>query len=131
MTKAPPESIILTYLDRYGNRPFGHPVQMDSNGSIIFVAERTNNIPEHFFGSEKQKLRRRVGRAHLGRDLEEQPAQAALVANLNNQEYVRIVCGSLDSLPNAFAALNENYNSPLVRSNKDTITQVVTYNFWI
>ena len=123
LTKASPESIILTYLDRYGNRLFGHPVQMDSNGSIIFVAERTNNIPEHFFGSEKQKLRRRVGRAHLGRDLEEQPAQAALVANLNNQEYVRIVCDSLDRLPNAFAALNENYNSPLVRSNKDTILQ--------
>lgn len=123
LTRSTPEKIILTYLDRYGNRLFGHPVKMDTDGRIIFVAERTNNIPEHFFGREKRKIRRRVGRAHLGRDLEEQPAQAALVANLNSQEYVKIVCGSLDRLPDAFAALNVNYNSPLVRSNKDTILQ--------
>lgn len=124
--KKTPYTIILTYLDRYGTRLFGHPIGLDGKGKIIYVAERTNNVPEHFFGHEKQKLRRRVGRAHLGRDLEDQPAQAALVANLNNPEYVNIICGSLENLPSAFATLDtksNNYTSPLVRSNKDTELQ--------
>jgi len=51
-------------------------VILDDDGTVIAVVQRTNNVDEHFFGNEKQQLRRRVGRAHLGRDLEDQPAQA-------------------------------------------------------
>jgi len=92
----------------------------------IAVVERTNNVAEHFFGKEKQHLRRRLGRAHLGRDLEDQPAQAALAANLRHPDYVRILCGSLDNLHNAFANLDKqalNESTPLVRSNRDTALQ--------
>ena len=42
----------------------------------------TDNIAVHFFALSKEKLRRRLGHAHLSRDLEDQPAQAALAANL-------------------------------------------------
>ena len=93
---------------------------------MIAVVERTNNVDEHFFGDEKQNLRRRVGRAHLGRDLEDQPAQAALAANLQHPDYVRILCGSLDHLHNAFAELDRQMleqATPLVRSNRDTALQ--------
>jgi len=93
---------------------------------VIAVVERTNNVDEHFFGDEKQNLRRRVGRAHLGRDLEDQPAQAALAANLQHPDYVRILCGSLDHLHNAFAELDRQMleqATPLVRSNRDTALQ--------
>lgn len=65
---------------------------------------------------------RRLGRAHLGRDMEYQPAQAALAANLLCPEYVRIVCGTLDRLPQAFAALDRQAiaaATPLERNNKD------------
>jgi len=81
-------------------------------------------VPEHFFGAEKRKLRRRLGRAHLGRDLEDQPAQAALVANLQHPEYVRVLCGSLDNLPSAFAELDEQAlerTTPLSRNNRDSV----------
>ncbi len=98
-----PHAIILKYFNKYKNQLFGHPVIRDEDGTVIAVVERTNNVEEHFFGSEKQQLRRRVGRAHLGRDLEDQPAQAALAANLRHPDYVRILCGSLDHLHNAFA----------------------------
>lgn len=67
-------------------------------------------------------MRRRLGRAHLGRDMEDQPAQAAFVANLRDPDYVRIVCGSLDQLPQVFAALERPLasNPPrLQRSNRD------------
>ena len=87
------------------------------------VVERTNNVPEHFFGREKQRLRRRLGRACLGRDLEQQPAQAALVANLTQVDYVRVVCGSLDNLPDAFATLDPCTvadSSPRLRDHRDS-----------
>ncbi len=90
------------------------------------IVERTNNVPEHFFGREKQHLRRRLGRANLGRDLEDQPAQAALAANLRQPDYVRVLCGSLDHLPMAFAELDEQafeQVTPLSRSNRDSNLQ--------
>jgi len=118
-----PESIILKYLDRYKDFLFGHPVIRNNDDRIIGMVERTNNGAEHFFGDDKQKIRRRVGRANLGRDLEDQPAQAALVSNLNHTDYVEIVCGSLEQLPDAFAKLDREklkQKSVLQRSNKDT-----------
>ncbi len=118
-----PARIILKYFERYGKHLFGHPALRDAHGTILAVVERTDNVPEHFFGAEKQKLRRRVGRAHLGRDLEDQPAQAALVANLQHPEYVRVLCGSLDNLAIAFAQLDEpalERTTPLSRNNRDS-----------
>ncbi len=116
-----PAHIILKYFERYGKRLFGHPTLRDKDGTILAVVERTDNVPEHFFGTEKRKLRRRLGHAHLGRDLEDQPAQAALVANLEHPEYVRVVCGSVDNLPIAFAELDQQdleKTTPLSRNNR-------------
>ena len=121
-----PAGIILKYFARYGAHLFGHPARRDEDGNIIAVVERTNNIPEHFFGDDKQRLRRRLGRANLGRDLEQQPAQAALVANLRHASYVRVLCGSLENLPTVFAALNEQElgEAPaLVRDHRDKTLQ--------
>ena len=121
-----PRAIILKYFNKYMDRLFGHPVIQDEDGTVIAVVQRTNNANEHFFGNEKQRLRRRVGRACLGRDLEDQPAQAALAANLRHPDYVRILCGSLENLHNAFAELDEQSLSdatPLVRDNRDTALQ--------
>ena len=101
-----PERIVLRYLDRYGEGLSGHPVARDEAGRALAVVDRTNNVLEQFFGAAKQGLRRRVGRAHLGRDLEDQPAQAALTANLRHPDYVRILCGTLEKLPEAFAQLD-------------------------
>jgi len=116
------EVIILKYLDRYSPHLFGHPLLVE-DGNILAVVERTNNVAEHFFGADKQKLRRRLGRANLGRDLEDQPAQAVLVSNLNHPDYVKITCGSLKNLPTVFAELGRGKvknESTLQRSNKDT-----------
>ncbi len=58
------EVIILKYLDRYSPHLFGHPLLIE-DGNILAIVERTNNVAEHFFGADKQKLRRRLGRANL------------------------------------------------------------------
>ena len=117
-----PEAIVLRYLDRYGDALFGHPVVRDRTGRALVVVDRTNNAAEHFFATAKQNLRRRLGRAHLGRDMEDQPAQVALAANLRHPDYVRIVCGTLEALPRAFAELDRQgitATAPLQRNNRD------------
>ncbi|MCP4289414.1 MAG: hypothetical protein GY792_34175 [Gammaproteobacteria bacterium] len=120
---ASPYPVIVKYLDRYEDRLFGHPFRYDDDGTMSAIVERTNNVLEHFFGDEKQRLRRRLGRAHLGRDLQDQPAQAALAANLRHPDYVRVLCGSIAHLPIAFAELDDQdleQAGPLSRTSRDT-----------
>lgn len=124
--RSSPSAIILTYLERYGDHLFGHPALRDEHGGVLAVVERTNNPAEHFFGQSKQRLRRRLGRANLGRDLEQQPAQAALVANLRHPDYVQVLCGTLDQLPQAFAGLTVRgveMATPLLRDHRDADLQ--------
>jgi hypothetical protein len=121
-------AIILKYLREYGPNLFGHPAKFDQEGGVVAVVERTNNVAEHFFGGHKQKLRRRVGRGQLGRDLEKQPAQVAFVSNLQDPEYVQLLSGSLENLPAAFAALDQDSSTkvlPLVRDHRDSHLQSV------
>ena len=54
----------------------------------------------------KRGERRRSGRKVLAQDLEQLPPAAALAANLRLADYVAILCGSLDMLPQAFAQLD-------------------------
>ena len=118
-----PEAVVLSYLERYGEQLCGHPVVRDSAGRAQAFVARTNNVIEQFFAQSKQGLRRRLGRAHLGRDLEDQPAQAALVSNLRHPDYVQVVCGTLEKLPQAFAELEQlgvTDSHPLQRNNRDT-----------
>ena len=119
--KSCPDATVLRYLNRYGDRLFGHPVLRAEDSSVLAIVDRTNNVLEHFFGTSKQQLRRRVGRANLGHDLEQQPPQAMLVANLNHPQYVRVLCGSLDNLPAAFAELDAQMlsNATLMRNNRN------------
>ena len=114
--------VVHDYLERYRDGLLGHPVARDRAGKVIAVVERTNNVAEHFSPSSKQRLRRRSGRAHLDRDMEDQPAQTALATNLLDPGYVRIACGTLDQLPDAFAELDRagiHATTPLQRNNKD------------
>jgi len=120
--KSSVHAVVLRYLQRHGGRLFGHPARRDEDGRVLAVVARTNNALEHLFGGHKQELRRRLGRAHLARDLQQQPAQAALVRNLRHPDYVRVLCGSLDDLPDAFAELDGvgvAGATPLVRDHRD------------
>jgi hypothetical protein len=101
-----PQGTIVDYLERYGSKLVGHPAIRDSSGKVLAVVDRTNNPAERLFSVTKQRLRRRIGRAMLGRDLDLQPAQAVLVTNLLYPDYVRVLCGSLDNLPAALAQLH-------------------------
>ena len=99
--------LILTHIDAHGENLWGHAIRLpESAGGGVRLVARTNALAENFFKMLKHDERRRSGRKNLGQDLEHLPAEAALVHNLEHDDYVNILCGSLDRLPKAFAELD-------------------------
>ena len=99
--------IVLDHLERHGGSLWGHAITLPKEvGGGIRLVDRTNNALESFFRRMKQGERRRSGRKVLTYDFEQLPAGAALVSNLTRPDYVEILCGSLDRLPEAFAEID-------------------------
>ncbi len=99
--------IILDHLNNHGKTLWGHEVHLPAKaGGGVRLVDRTNNLSEHFFHGMKHGERRRSGRKNLARDFELLPPESALVHNFNHQDYVEIVCGSLDRLPCVFAEMD-------------------------
>jgi hypothetical protein len=96
--------LVLGHLDRHGPSLWGHAILLPD--ATTRLVDRTNNRQEGFFRGFKHGERRRSGRKILTQDLEQIPATAALALNLRHQDYVQLLCGSLDQLPAAFARLD-------------------------
>ncbi|MBM4319791.1 MAG: hypothetical protein FJ125_07490 [Deltaproteobacteria bacterium] len=108
--------LILGHIDAHGTNLWGHAIRLpESAGGSIRLVSRTNFISENFFGEFKHDERRRSGRKNLGQDLENLPAEAALVPNLEHDDYVSLLCGSLDRLPQAFAELDRDERDDRLR----------------
>lgn len=97
--------LVLSHLDRHGPYLWGH-VLSSPNAATVRVVARTNNLLEGFFHTVKHGERRRSGRKILTHDFEGLPAEAALAQNLTQDDYVALVCGGLDQLPDIFSALD-------------------------
>ena len=104
--------LILAHLDRHGSYLWGHAIRIPrrAGGGVRLVA-RTNNGLESLFHTLKHGERRRSGRKILTQDFEVLPPAAALATNLRHPDYVRLVCGSLDHLAEAFAELDATHRS--------------------
>ena len=99
--------VILTHLNRYESSLWGHAIFLPSNaGGGVRLVPRTNNLLEGFNRELKQGERRRSGRKILSSDFEHLPPEAALARNLLHPDYVEVLCGSLEQLPQAFADLD-------------------------
>jgi sulfur relay (sulfurtransferase) DsrC/TusE family protein len=99
--------VVLSHLKRHGQYLWGHVLQIpDEAGGGFMIVDRTNNCLEGFFHLMKHGERRRSGRKVLTQDFEGLPAAAALALNLTHPDYVKLVCGSLDSLPSRFSDLD-------------------------
>jgi hypothetical protein len=85
-------------------------------GGGIRIVARTNNLLESLFHRMKHGERRRSGRKVLTDDFEHLPADAALAYNLTKPDYVEILCGSLEKLPEAFANLDIAKRSEILGS---------------
>lgn len=100
-----PHALILKHLERHREYLFNHPYVRTLDGTQAFIVDRTNNRLERRFGVIKQGLRRCTGRRQLTQDLEDLPPMALLTLNLHCPIYVRLLCGSLENLPVAFARI--------------------------
>jgi hypothetical protein len=99
--------IVLSHLQKHGHFLWGHAIRFPQRaGGGVRLVDRTNNAIETYFHGLKHGERRRSGRKVLSQDLEKLPPAAALAMNLTHSDYVSIVCGSLDKLPEAFARLD-------------------------
>jgi hypothetical protein len=99
--------IVLSHLEAHGHYLWGHAIRLPENaGGGIRLVDRTNNAIESHFHALKRGERRRSGRKILTQDFEKLPPAAALTANLTHADYVSILSGSLDRLPEAFAKLD-------------------------
>ncbi len=106
---------ILIHIRKHGKHLWGHEISLPAEvGGGMKLVDRTNNILESFFDTMKHDERRRSGRKNLAKDLEDLPAGAPLAYNLRDPEYVKILCGSLDRLPEAFARLDREKRQSLM-----------------
>ncbi len=127
--------VILKHIENHGKNLWGHaiPLPEDAGGGIRLVS-RTNFLLENRFKHMKHGERRRSGRRILTQDLEHLPAEAALVYNLECDDYVKIVCGSLERLPEAFAQLDREKQEQRLQGiasfhdddDVDTVLQIAT-----
>jgi hypothetical protein len=102
-------SIIIRHIDKHGSSLWGHEITLPSGETRL--ADRTNNYAEGFFRDLKHGERRRSGRKVLTQDFESLPPEAALARNLRCEDYLTIVCGSIDQLHKSFAHLDATYRS--------------------
>lgn len=101
--KAVDLKVVLGYLEKYRDKLVGHVIPQ-AGRTEPFVVERTNNISEQRFGTAKQGLRRKVGTKKLVRLIQAMRPEELLVANLDDPNYLEIVCGgNLENLPALFA----------------------------
>jgi len=107
-TKKRAIKIILKHLEKYQHHLFGRIFEVEIDGlKKMIIADRTNNCLEQFFRNIKRFLRRTTGRKNLKRDLNKFPSQVALTANLQNEDYITTVYGSLDNMPALFSQLDQ------------------------
>lgn len=100
--------LILDHIETHGDTLWGHAIRLPkSAGGGIRLVPRTNYLAENFFGELKHDERRRSGYKNLGYVLEHLPAEATLVRDLEHDDYITTVYGSLDGLPAAFAELDQ------------------------
>jgi hypothetical protein len=116
--------VILEHIETHGPNLFGHDIQLPQiAGGGVRLVSRTNNLSENTFGTFKHGERERTGFKNLGYVLETMPAEALLVQNLLDDDYVAVLCGSIDKLPAAFAELDQKKREASLRDETPKITE--------
>jgi hypothetical protein len=99
--------VILKHTQDHGPTLWGHVVALpEQAGGAIRVVDRIHCRLQSRNGELKHSERRRSGRKKLTQDLENLPPGAPVAFNLRDPDYVALLCGALERLPAAFAALD-------------------------
>jgi hypothetical protein len=115
--------IILNHIEKHGENLWGHVICLPENTDRrVRLVSRTNFLLENRFKHMKHGERRRSGRRILTQDLEHLPVESALAYNLERDDYVNIVCGSLDRLSEAFAQMDQEEETQRLMGNSASDT---------
>ena len=106
-TKKPEIKIVLKHLEKYWEKLFVTNFEIDPNDSSKDIKmQRTNNILEGFFRKIKANQRRTHGNKNVGQDLNFYGSYLPIVWNLEDEEYVKTVYGSLEKIPVMFSKVS-------------------------
>jgi hypothetical protein len=98
------KKIIFDHLERYKDKLFLTNFRVDPNDpSKDIIMERTNNIEEQQFRKVKRNQRRIHGNRDVGHDLNFYGSYLPIVWNLNHDEYIKNVYGSMENIPVVFS----------------------------
>lgn len=113
--------IMLAHLERHAPFLWGHVISISTKHGSVRLVDRTNNILEGLFHGMKHGERRRSGRKILTQDFERLPSAAALALNLTRPDYVEIVSGAIENLPQAFSKLDYGHRAHSLRARTHAI----------
>ena len=115
---------MLAQIDKYNDKLFADPIDVDTPaGKITICPQRTNNILERLFRSQRRGYRRRSGNNSMRRFLQAMLADTPLVKNLDNPDYMEILLDGKIDLEELFAEIDSN--SVTEAKNTDNITSRV------
>ena len=105
---------MLAQIDKYNEKLFADPVDVDTPaGKVTIAPQRTNNILERLFRSQRRGYRRRSGNNSMRRFLQAMLADTPLVKNLDNPDYMEILLDGKSSLEELFAGIESNSGAEL------------------
>jgi hypothetical protein len=91
----------------YWDHLFAAPLEVEINSEKRLIqVQRTNNIMEHQFRAASYAYRRVHGNRSIRRNLQKVPEQVALVKNLENPNYVKLVYGNKDQIAKRFSQID-------------------------
>ena len=103
---------MIAQIKEHWKKLFCDPITVSTSGGTVQIQpQRTNNILERFFRSWKRVYRKKSGTNALEKIMKAMPANAPLVKNLNNPQYMRVLLNGRQSLEKRFAEID----APLVR----------------
>lgn len=100
---------MLVQIDKYNDKLFADPIDVQTPaGKITICPQRTNNIIERLFRSQRRGYRRRSGNNSMRRFLQAMLADTPLVKNLDNPDYMEILLDGKSGLEELFAGMDSN-----------------------
>ena len=100
----------IAQLDKYWNKLFADPIKVETQlGKVEIQPQRTNNILEQFFRSEKRRMRKKSGTSSLSKRLKTILADTPFVKNLENPDYMKIILNGSETLAERFSKIDPRF----------------------
>ena len=112
---------MLAQIDKYNEKLFADPIDVETPaGKITIFPQRTNNILERVFRSQRRGYRRRSGNNSMRRFLQAMIADTPLVKNLDNPDYMEILLNGKSGLEELFAGIESSFTAVPKTSENNT-----------